>query len=77
MSDILDYIRSALADQPHIQQAVDPVLVEARRVYAGDESYIRRTGGMPRDISGGSMEIARRYHVSRRTAQRWKAREKG
>ncbi len=55
MSDILDYIRDKLTAQHVAQEAIVPVLEEARTIYGGDEVYIRKPPRMT---------------VSRRTIQR-------
>ncbi len=55
MSDILDYIRANLESRCIKQEAIVPILDEARAIYGGDEVYIRKP---PRTV------------VSRRTIQR-------
>lgn len=42
MTDILDYIRDRLSAQRPVQDAVVPVLEDARAIYGGDEVYIRK-----------------------------------
>lgn len=42
MSDILDYIRSKLSDQPLTLEALNATLLDARVEYGGDAAYVRR-----------------------------------
>lgn len=70
MSDILDFIQERLAGQPGALALVEPVLMDARRVFGGDTVYVRLPRA--RDLSPGSIrEIAARNGISYRTARRW------
>lgn len=70
MSDILDHIREKLSKrQPDLLPIIEPMLAETRMEYAGNTVYIHRQRMFER--SGGSLVVAQRYQVTRRTAQRW------
>lgn len=72
MSDILDIIRSKLANlRPDVIPVVDSVLSEVRAHYSGDTVYIRCQPRRAAVAEGTAADIARRCMVSKRTAQRW------
>jgi uncharacterized protein YdhG (YjbR/CyaY superfamily) len=73
MTDILDYIREQFTRlNPDKIPVVDSVLSEVRAKYSGDTVYIRRPPRRPVASDETAATIARRFQVSKRTAQRWR-----